>query len=489
MSDTRFAYSDPNASKKYPQYITGNEITILEARNSPTEFPWGSTFEFPVPDGPFLISDKNYIKMQIRFERKATAAPAAGQAPHKWQGCQQTDLANFFMAENFGSYMIEDVTMRQGLDNLETHAFVPRGRFLYENLLMAHSDISVKRAYAYKPTDPAMYNFMDITSFTATPESEAYKACFKSNNTTNKMMYGMAFRVVPHALPFQSKNRSTMHETLFPNTGQPLSIVIKLINNDKNLYYVYNEAKDDTQKLDYEYRIRVVKMQLVLAIPRFSSAGLQLITNRNHKPLHWDGNYVVQYTQNVVNSPEDIHFSFQGIPLPHYVIIQTFNQEYFTGDPQKEYWNVAHYKPLQMNVQSCRIRYGNKDLNYHTANFTIQDPESAILRQNIMKHSNVFDSKLMDQTYYENMENYQQHHYLFSFCSDESNQTLLRPMDYTANPETKQTLSFALLGNATNKMQNGKLLITLIFKDIGLDYNIRTGQFVHRDIKSLMFSN
>ena len=69
------------------------------------------------------------------------------------------------MLENFGSAFIEDVVMRQGLDPMEIDGFVPRGRYLYENFVMAHTTHKVRQNYAYSPRDPALFNFRNKGDF------------------------------------------------------------------------------------------------------------------------------------------------------------------------------------------------------------------------------------------------------------------------------------------------------------------------------------
>ena len=214
----------------------------------------------------------------------------------------------------------------------------------------------------------------------------------------------------------------------------------------------------------------------------------RIITNRNLAPLTWDGNYVVQYNQKIDGQPREMTFSMANIPLPHYMVLQLYDSDYFTGEPDNDF-TKAIYKPIQLNIDKIRLKYGNKNLNYQTANFNIGEEGSELLRQEIMKTSDVFDSKEMNQGYYDKMEHYQQHHWLLSFCSDEKNHTLLRPLDYNGPPGQTDTLSVSLIGNSRKTLKPGNLVVTLIYKDMGLQYDLRSGTFLERNLKSLVISN
>ena len=272
--DERFSYGDTKPGHlSHKQYITGNEIVTILPRGSPTTFDWGGTYEFPIEDLPILISDKNHL--QIRYKVQARKKPTQ-QVTEPWRDYTMTvDSDSFYPVENFGSAFIEEVSMRQGLDPLETDGFVPRGRYLYENFVMAHTTRKVRQTYSYTKRDPALFCYQNRNVFK--PKTLPFESCFgagqprKVADTALTSLPGLEqetwINVVPHALPFQYRNRSTMHDTLFPNTGNPLTICIKLHSSYRHLHA---KEKDTTVN---EYRFLVTGMQLVLAVPRFSKEG------------------------------------------------------------------------------------------------------------------------------------------------------------------------------------------------------------------------
>ena len=472
--DPRFVYADDPAKKKQktgPQYIVGSEIKVHMPRDNPTSFEWGNTYEFPIGNSPFLISDKNHIELTLEFQKRKKGNNQATGKPYAWGACADDDLDNFKLGENFGSYCIEAVQMRQGLDVLETDAFVPRGRYLYELLALSHAGDMVKDFYTFAPTDTV--KIMGLTK-------DDYKATLKETLKT-KMATGLVVHVAPFCWPFQYRNRSTAHEVTFPNTGQELTIAIKLMSSPYHLY-----AADSTK--DDEYKITVAGLSLVLAEPRFSAEGLRAITNRKLPPLRFDGNFVCQYSHNINTEMNDFHFTLQNIPMPNYMILQLFDPDYFTGKPTVPYAELIYLpKPLQM--VDLVMKFGNKPLNYETANFSISQESSALLRQEIMRNSDIFDNAENNRKYYNKMPGYRQHHVLVSFCSDEVNQTLLRPMDATADSSVPQTLSVGLIGSNVTKIPAGKLLVTLIYKTMHLKYDVATGTFMRRDLKSLVIGS
>lgn len=482
MSDDRFIYGSPNTTEQSKrQLITGDEVKTFLPRGNPARFSCGSSYEFQIDNQPFLISQDNYLEISVVFRRKEKTAK--GVDPKPWTACEASDRKFLHLSENFGSALIEDVGMREGLSDLNISGFLPRGRFLYENLVLSHSDVSVRRHYTYREQDPAIHNYLTEDKFC--PGSDAYEKFLKEGEN---LVSGMKLNVVPFSWPFQYKNRSTMRPSLFPNTGAPLSIVVKLISNYKHLFHTEDATANDTCK--HNYKVEVTGMKLHLGVPRLSSEGLSVITNRNLAPLKWPCNYVVQYSQSIVGNPVELHFNLTDIQIPHYMILQSIPQDYFTGEPEPENdFAEAVYKPLEFPLAKAKIRFNNRDISYETANFDVSRPESAFLRQAIMKNSDIFESKLMDQSYWDGMKDYQQHHFAFSFLSNQRNGgALLRPLDFTGSPNEKQTLSVGLYSPDRLRFKPGKLIITLIYKDVGMEYNVRTGTFADRDIKSLVLS-
>lgn len=487
-TDDRFSFGK-SKSPAAKQYITGNEVVSINPLNNPSEFTWGSTYEFPLPDQPFLISEKNYLKVKVKWQRIERAQRDSGS----WQPCLESDANYILPAENFGSAMLEEVVMRQGLDPMETDGFVPRGRYLYENFLLSHSDKEVKRHYAYTETDPALFCYRNASDF-----------AIKSTNWTNYfggatvpfLTNGFEFNITPHAFPFQYRNRSTMQETLFPNTGNPLTVIVKLTSSYRHLFasqaHTPNTAGAQAGYSNYDYMPVVWDMRLVVACPRFSPEGLSIIRNKSLPPLHYDGTFVKQYSQAVSKDSVEVNFVLQRIPMPNYILIQLYEQDYFTGAPKSDYRRPI-YKPKPFILKNTRLRYGNRDLSYQTANFNVAQPESALLRQEILKHSDIFGSSKMDQDYFipatpRALQDYQQHHYLFSFCSDEKNQTILKPLDYSESRTHLSTLDVGLSTDENDKFPEGKLIISLIYPRAGIDYLTRTGTFAERDLKSLLLT-
>ena len=461
--DERFHFADTpgKSSGKISHYILGSEIKVFTARNDPTSFEWGKSYEFPIGNSPFLISNKNHVQLTLQFEQ-------IKKTDNKAEPFVDGHEDNYTLVDNLGSACIESVSMRQGLDTLETDAFVPKGRILYENFALAHAHDTVKDVYTFAPQDTAKQTYISTVD-----RDKGNKAWLKKY-----LQDGCSLHVAPFAWPFQYRNRSTAHEVAFPNTGQDLTIVITLTQSMRHLFA--------STKNTHDFVIKVIGLNLVMAMPRFSSDGIRAITNRKLSPLRYDGNFVTQYSQNIAGSPQDFHFSLQNIPMPHYMILQLFDPNYFTGQPTADYTALID-TPIKLVLSSLRIKFGNKNLNFETANFNVGTPGSELLRQEIIKTSNVFDNKLNNPKYFaSNSRTYTKHHILVSFCSDEKNQTLLTPLDANSDPSEPQTLSVALIGTDRTKIPNGKLLVTLIYKNMHLQYNVATGTFLPRDLKSLV---
>ena len=484
-NDDRFSYAaDPKASSTGKQYILGDEIVTITPRNNPTEFAWGQTYEFPVDDVPFLISKKNHLLITYKIEAK-------GSGKTLWEKYKvASDYSQFIPVENFGSAFIEEVGMRQGLDPMDTDGFVPRGRYLYENFLMAHTSRKVRQQYAISKRDPALFCYQNENVlvptkkefYTAFGKGDAYEPgddppadCAFTTPTT--------MCVVPHAFPFQYRNRSTMHDVLFPNSGNPLTITIKLHSSYRHLFSLSSAATS-------QFRIVVQDIKLVLATPRLSQEGYDLIRNRSLRPLRYEGHFVKQYAQVVSANPNEINLVLQKIPMPQYMLIQMYKQEYFTGTTVSDFkYDDRPCKPLPFKIKTARLRFGNRDLSYQTANFDVEKQGSDVLRQEILKNSDVFGCSEMDQEYYQpetdsEIAAYQHAHYLFSFCSDEKNQTILRPMDYVDRKDVPDNLSMTLISQSN--FPNGKMLISLIYTKAGIEYSVRAGTFAERDLNSLL---
>ena len=295
---------------------------------------------------------------------------------------------------------------------------------------------------------------------------------------------------MPHCFPFQYRNRSTAHETVFPNTGNPLSILIRTNSSYRHVFAI----EDDNSTL--EFKIAITGMKLVLAVPRFSQDGYQLIRDKNLPPLRFDGPFVKQYAQSVnVENTTEVSLVLQKIPLPNYLLIQHYDQFYFTGAPKNDFViskfpSVAKPFPLKY----LKMRYGNRDLSYQTANFDVEKEGSDKLRQDILKHSDVFGCSEMDQEYYHpilpsEIEKYQHPHYLFSFCSDEKTQTILRPMDYVDRKDVPNNLTINLIANSADPFPVGKFIMTLIYTKSGISYSTKTGAFLERDLNALLLSS
>ena len=62
-------------------------------------------------------------------------------------------------------------------------------------------------------------------------------------------------------------------------------------------------------------------------------------------------------------------------------------------------------------------------------------------------------------------------------------------MDATTDSSVPQTLSVGLIGSNVTKIPAGKLLVTLIYKTMHLKYDVATGTFMCRDLKSLVIGS
>ena len=217
-----------------------------------------------------------------------------------------------------------------------------------------------------------------------------------------------------------------------------------------------------------------------------------MIRKKSLPPLRYEGHYVKQYAQTVSNQPTEINLVLQKIPMPQYMLLQIFPQDYFTGAPSEDFlYDKLPSRALPFAITSTRIRYGNRDLSYQTANFDVDKQGSNYMRQDILKTSDVFGCLEMDPEYYApasayEVAQYQHPHFLFSFCSDEKNQITLRPMDYVDRPDVPNNLSLGLITDNREPFPSGKLLISLIYTKTGIDYLVKSGTFAERDLNSVM---
>ena len=367
--------------------------------------------------------------------------------------------------------------VRQGLDILETDAFVNRGRFLFEHFCLAHAGDSVKKHYTLREQDSAQHSYLFKDEFR--PGSKKYAEFVEGRHEQ------MVLSATPFCLPFQTANRSTSHPTLFPNTGQNCSLVVKLISSYRHLFHT---VKDGNTAATNAYRIKVSNMRLILSVPRLSMEGNRVITNRNLPLLQWNGLYVVQYSQTIVGTTlTEAHFSLQGIPMPAAVLLTLYDPLYFVGEPTSDYTEPI-YLPKKLNLKRVKILFGNRSLSYNTANFDVDQPGSDLMRQQLLKMPGTLDNKEMNDQYFAGKANYQLPHYYFSFESDLKNHVNLRPMDYTGNL-VPDTMTFSLYGSDQSHLAEGKLLVNLLYNDKPLQYSAKTGTFVQRDLRSLIIGN
>lgn len=461
--DNRFIFADKNYNAdNQKQLVSGNEVKQYLPRGNPTSFEWGDKIEFELESGPFLISNKNHIQISGRIQRKAVADT-------EWKKLTTDDADKFVPVENLGSAMIENCKFRQGIDDMETNGFISKGgRVLHENFVLAHSSESSKAKYIFAATDPGQHCYLQSSEFAKGSEKLT---------AFNKKIFeeGFVFNVMPMCWPFEWKSRSVQTDKMFPNLGQPAVVQLNLNANPENLYILPDGGA-------VKYQIVIESIRLHIATPRLTAEGQTILSNPNMPDLIFDNNYYVQYQfSHVKQASKEI--SINRIHLPEYMLIQLYKRDYFTGNA-----NVARTKfsdkPLQMNLGNIEMTFGNKELSHNMANFNIDKAESNILRQEILKTSNIFDVKEMNQKYFYDMENYQHHHYLFSLCSNETTQEKLRPLDATVVQKEKQSLKINLTSKDRTEIPEGKIIITLIYKHLGNVYSPQQGKFLNSNAKA-----
>ena len=459
-------------AKRYKQLISGNELKVYKPRNlTDGKINFGDTIEFAIDGGPFMISNNSVLRVEGQFQKRTKNAADGGYTD--WTNLDAADYQHFLPVQNIGSGFFEEIRLLEGQNTLETnYRFIRNGRWLFENFVLSHMDGESKSAYTVKHDDPANFTFMTSKDYDAGVQKFAEK----------HFPFFFNFNVTPFAWPFQYRNRSTQEDKLFLNSGQQCVLQLKLVEHMENLYKLSNTAPPGTQ-----FQISIYSIKLILSTPRVSEVGTEILSSsRMPRELGYPTDFIQQFGFATDNQPE-VELSMDNVELPHYLLLQLYDNNVFLGNDNKARKKWVD-KPLAMDLDRIDFSFGQKELNYNTANFNISKEESADFRQQILKTSDVFGAKKMDPRYQADMEGYLYPHFLFSFCSNEVTQERLKPQDATLPVSARQKLKILMYGRHRNGIGAGKIVVTLIYKKEGCFYLPSKGYFRDRYTKDATMS-
>ena len=449
-------------------------------KGNPSNINWGDVLEFPIENEVICVSKNNNILLKGYCQKKLRN-PEDG-ADNPWVPTTGTaDLTGMVFNENLASCMVPSVAMREGLNFLECQNYVHKGRYALENFINAHASPEVKKGMNFSYYDSNNKVFMEDTF---KPGNENYDAWAKKI-----LDDGFTFKVSPQCFPFTFAHPTSTTDVLFPNSGQEAVLQVTLEKSDQFCFFHQGTTTNNvTSPSKHLYRIVLESVKVNLVFPRMTAQGLEIIKNPRMPPLTFNGTYTLQYSQTIPGSQPDKHFSIQEIRMPHYMLLQLYDFNYFVPDNNIKELDRRYYTPKKFKLEDLKFKYGNRDLSYNVANMSWKDRLSSQLRQEILKHSDIFGIKT-DGGYYHDLPNYNQPHLLISFCSNEETHELLKPVDAPFNRDEKQTLSIGLIGNNRDNLVAGRLLVTLFYERLGYTYMVDKGIFIPPDVRASVVSS
>ena len=458
------------------QLIAGYEIKEVLSKGDKRDYNWGDTILFPFGNDVICQSRNNHLEFQGYVEKRLRTT--TGDNANPWIKCTGDEFQEIVFHENFAAAMVPEVIVREGLNTLEVGGLLPKCRYLEENFEVAHISPESKIALKYNPNDSNDKVYM-TDKFT--PGNDDYDAWAKG-----VLKNGFALKYSPKCFPFRFAHPTIARDILFPNMGAEATLQVTLAKSCQELFYVpFTDAVAKTLPT-HEFRIRMSKVKLFLIYPRMTAAGLKIIKNPSLRPLIFPGDYALQYSFTISPQSADQTFNIQNIRLPHYIKMQLYNYDYFVPEKDSAERRDRRYLPLDLNLKNIKIRYGTRDLSFNVANFNYEEEASTLLRQDILKRSNIFDVPVNQNYFAKNSD--MQKHVLISFCSNENTRELLVPIDAPFDKDSKQNLTISLIGADRTYLTPGRLIFTFIYKDLGYKYDMSRGTFIEPNIRASVLS-
>lgn len=491
--DDRFTFAKPqpfaSSISSHSQLVNNVEIKKLKPRTQVTNYEFGQQLEYIIGKDDFAVSDINHIEIEGQCQRRAVTSQDEGD----WELCEAADVDVMILNDQFDRAMIPYVGVRQGLDHLETSGLLPRMRYLMSNFISAHMSKEAKNLLKYQ------HNSITDTAYR---NSDQWKQHYKTW-ATPILTKGFKFKISPMAFPFRFDLNPYMEDKMFPNRGQEMNLIVGLEKSDKLLFYTARTLQTGSQTefkpLDYNYRVKITNVDVSFNYPRLSIEGMSVLKNPSLGPINYPSPYLLQYSQTIAPNLMDKFFTIQDVRLPQYMLLQLYDSKYLLPDQEiTDYFTKPVYRPLEMGYQNISFQFGNRALSYFTSNVDVGKEGSDLLRQKILKFSNIFNVP-MDMEYFSStteeirsatespIVNYQPH-VLVSFCSNEQTKEIIKPLDSPFETDTKQNLTVSLVANNSAPLTPGRLICTLIY-DTGMTYIPSRGVFDDPDVRSLVIAS
>ena len=464
MADSRFVFADVSGNlKARRQLISGLEMRYYKPRGDLTTFYPGQELDFILAPGPFMVSNLNHIELRVVIKHRAKAD---GQNPAgAWENAYNGDV---LLVENVGSRFFEEVVFRKGESEQKTnYSFVSRGgRALWEAFSMAHSDQTVRDAYNFRKYDP---------NNTVRPDKNAWRkdaAEYKNFMTKNMKRSGAKFHVAPFAFPFETISRSRQTDHIFPNYGNDAVVGVMLNRCFESLH--------TSTEREVEFEIKSIR--LAIATPRMTPEGRSALARKSQPPIRYPGNKITQDIFFTGKDQKNIRLRLNRKQLPNYVVLQMYEDKYFTNDYvfTDEKKQVAY--PLATNVSNVEILYKGLELFQHVSPLDFENKFASIMRQNLMRTvPDILACSKLEQTWVQDSATYAQEHLFFCFESNTRDHELMVPLDGDVVGTARQdktedhVLEITLETRTGYLPENARIVLTSIDVHKGLIYNMKDG--------------
>ena len=472
--DTRFVFEDVNRGniKARKRLVTGTEIRYYKPRGDPTQFVPGQQVDFLVAPGPFFISNLNHIEVKLLVKQRDK--PTQQNPNEAFLKATDNDYKTVNVVENFGSRLFEEVVYRNGENEQKTNnSFIQRGgRSLWEAFLLSHMDKDARAYYNFSKNDTGSTVTLETNGFSNIVTNDAnYKAFYTAFSAYPT---GYTVRVAPMCFPFEVQNRSKQNDLFFPHITNDGVIGLTINRNFESLY----------KSTSLELEIEIKSIKLALATPRLTREGSDLVrSSSGPSMIRFPGNRITQEVFFTGNNQRNMKLKINRKTLPNAVLIQFFEDQYFTNDytfgDAKE--NVAY--PMEPNVEKVIVTFDGYDMFQHLTPLNFENQFAEIMRQNILRYGETLlgVTKTNKDYFYENT-NYAQKHLFLSFESDLKNHETLLPLDFKEdqplNPLQRRDriLEITMEGKRPKGLpDNARVVVTLIDINQGAVYNMRDG--------------
>ena len=492
--DDRFVLPEgPPPSFPLP-LVNGYEVTTITPVGNPYKIDWGQDYSWSIGNIPFFFGNYNTIRFRVSFTRRL-------KGDTTWVACKGDEDSRYICLNPCWTHsFVQRDAWRAGLREFKTDGFAgTRGRLLHEVFSMGMTDEKYRETYSRVPFDWPMESSINKNHYT--PAHIEYK-----NWLSERLSGEFDVYYSPLRMPFRYRHVASSRDKIFPNVGESMSYDITLVDDPRETFYLKKTIIDGEAKpSDYVYSFNIHKMEMLIMTPRVSIHGMNRLRDRTMAPYRYESDYVVQYVIQIDDNMVERVFTLSKIALPEYMLIFLVKDYVFARISLNEDENMTRelteFQPL--NIDTIKMTYGGKDLSTKTANFDIQDKESILLRDKILKNSNIFGCPSHNKNFYltdpKSAENFKFPHYLFSFCSNEATQDKLDVVDANQPKNEPRSLEMTIKApfktdleiNAdpkSNKLTEGKLVVELIYKNRDILYDMKDGTIIPQDLRSLISS-